>query len=52
MEHYDFLMKNMGLDVLCAPSPPALHQISVLWIFEGCVLAKIDPRTAAFSVKH
>lgn len=52
MKHYDFLMKNMGLGVLCTPPPPTLHRMSVLWIFEGHVFAKIQPRAAAFSVKH
>lgn len=52
MKRYDFLMKNMALDVLCTPPPPTLHQMSVLWIFEGRVFAKIHPRAAAFSVKH
>lgn len=51
MKH-DLLMKNMGLNVLCALPPPTFHQMSVLWIFEGCVLAKIHSRSAVFSVKH
>lgn len=51
MKRYDFLMRNMGWDVLCTPPyhPPECQYCG---FSEGCVFAKIHPRAAAFSVKR
>lgn len=51
MKHYDFLLKNMGLDVLCAPPPSHPSPNVSIVDFWRHVLAKIHPRAADFSVK-